>query len=208
MYKKIILITLSFFLFGCTSNINQMTLKEIIDESIKEEKTFVNINNKGYKYHLPSEFTVAEDKDYIQKLTSKNKIYYMNVDIVSYYYKNRLETKHNLDDYEYYTFDHDNKQGYLRITKNNNNFVVELCYNYAIIEVEVEESELRYAISRGILILDSIKYNDLVIEKYIVENSIENSETIFKIPKPENKENNKNVLEYIEEFDPSEGSED
>lgn len=204
MYKKIILITLSFFLFGCTSNINQMTFREIIDESIQEEKTFVNINNKGYKYHLPSEFTIVEDNDYIQKLSSKNRTYYMNIDIVSYYYKNRLETKHSLDDYEYYTFDNGNKQGYLKITKNSKNFVVELCYNYAIIEVEVEESELRYAVSRGILILDSIKYNDLVIEKYIVENSIENSETVYNIPKPENKENNKNVLEYIEESDPGE----
>ena len=208
MYKKIILITLSFFLFGCASNINQMTFQEIIDESIQEEKTFININNKGYKYYLPAEFTVAEDKDYIQKLTSKNRVYYMNVDIVSYFYKNKLETKHNLDDFEYYTFEHNNKQGYLKITKNNKNFVVELCYNYAIIEVEVEESELRYAVSRGILILDSIKYNDLVIEKYIEENSIENSETIFKIPEPADKTSNKNVLEYIEEFDPSEGSED
>ena len=77
-----------------------------------------------------------------------------------------------------------------------------MCYNYAIIEVEVEESELRYAVSRSILILDSIKYNDLVIEKYIVENSIENSETVYNIPKPADKENNKNVLEYIEESDP------
>ena len=204
MYKKIILITLSFFLFGCTSNINQMTFREIIDESIQEEKSFVNINNKGYKYHLPSEFTVVEDNDYIQKLSSKNRTYYMNIDIVSYYYKNRLETKHSLDDYEYYTFDNGDKQGYLKITKNNKNFVGELCYNYAIIEVEVEESELRYAVSRGILILDSIKYNDLVIEKYIVENSIENSETVYNIPKPEDKENSKNVLEYIEESDPGE----
>ena len=204
MYKKIILIALSFFLFGCTSNINQMTFREIIDESIQEEKSFVNINNKGYKYHLPSEFTVVEDNDYIQKLSSKNRTYYMNIDIVSYYYKNRLETKHSLDDYEYYTFDNGDKQGYLKITKNNKNFVVELCYNYAIIEVEVEESELRYAVSRGILILDSIKYNDLVIEKYIVENSIENSETVYNIPKPEDKENSKNVLEHIEESDPGE----
>ena len=43
MYKKIILITLSFFLFGCTSNINQMTFREIIDDSIKEEKSSFSI---------------------------------------------------------------------------------------------------------------------------------------------------------------------
>ena len=81
------------------------------------------------------------------------------------------------------------------LEKNNNNFVVELCYNYAIIEVEVEESEFRYAISRCIAILNSIQYNDLVIEKYIVDNNIENSETVYKIPQPENKSENKNVLE-------------
>ena len=48
-------------------------------------------------------------------------------------------------------------------------------------------------------ITNSIQYNDLVIEKYIVDNNIENSETVYKIPQPENKESNKNVLEYIEE---------
>lgn len=202
MSKKIMIILLSLFLFGCnTKNINQMTLKEIINESIKNTETYTNINNKGYKYHLPSEFAVYEDKDYVQTLLSRNNLYYLNIDIVSYYYKNKMETKPNLEDYEYYTFNYDNKNGYLKVSKDNNTFLVELCYNYAIIEVEVEENELRYAISRSIAILNSIQYNDLVIEKYIEDNNIENSETIYNIPKPENKENNKNILEYIEEFE-------
>ena len=76
-----------------------------------------------------------------------------------------------------------------------------MCYNYAIIEVEVEESELRYAISRGITILKSIKYNDLVIEKYINDNDLESSETIYKLPEPKNKDEKKNILEYIEEYE-------
>ena len=130
-----------------------------------------------------------------------------NIDVVSYYYKNDMVQERNLKDYEYYEFGSDDKNGYMRITRNDSKFLVELCYNYAIIEVEVEESELRYAISRGILILDSIQYNDLVIEKYIVENSIDNSETIFKIPEPADKNSNKNVLEYIEESDNTEVSE-
>ena len=78
---------------------------------------------------------------------------------------------------------------------------INLCYNYAIIEVEVKESELRYAISRSIAILKSIKYNDLVIEKYISENDLDSSETVYKIPEPKNKDESKNILEYIEEYE-------
>ena len=199
MCKKIIVILLSFLLVGCDTNINKMSLEEIIDDAIVSNNSYINVNGKGYKYYLPNEFTVYEDKDYVQILLSKNKLYYLNIDIVSYFYKNKMVTKHELNDFEYYDFNYKQKSGYLRITKNNKKFLVELCYNYAIIEVEVEESELRYAISRGIAILNSIQYNDLVIEKYIVDNNIENSETVYNIPQPENKESNKTVLEYIEE---------
>ena len=201
MYKKIILILSIFLLVGCGTNISKMSIKEIIDDAIINEQKYLNVNNKGYRYYLPAEFTVYEDKDYVQTLLSKNNFYYLNVDIVSYYYKNKIESKHNFDEYEYYTFNYNNKDGYIKITKNDEKFLVELCYNYAIIEVEVVESELRYAVSRSIAILNSIQYNDLVIEKYIVENNIENSETVYKIPQPENKDGNKTILEYIEEFE-------
>ncbi|MDD6272036.1 MAG: hypothetical protein PUA90_00755 [bacterium] len=199
MIKKILIIICVFFLFGCEStNINNMTLEEIVNKQISLEPSNTTVNRKGYKYYLPQEFSVKEDDDYVQKLISNNNIYYLNIDIVSYYYKNNMDTIHELDDYEYYEFGDTDKSGYLRITKNNENFFVELCYNYAIIEVEVEESNLRYAISRAITILNSIKYNDLVIEKYITDNDVDTSETIYKIPEPKNKDNSKNILEYIE----------
>ena len=67
MYKKIILIIMSFLLIGCTSNnINKLTLEEIIDSSLDSKNSYININNKGYKYNLPDEFIVYEDKDYVQ----------------------------------------------------------------------------------------------------------------------------------------------
>ncbi len=202
MYKKIILIIMSFLLIGCTSNnINKLTLEEIIDSSLENENSYVNVNNKGYKYNLPDEFIVYEDNDYVQTLMSKNNFYFLNVDVVSYYYKNNMIQERNLKDYEYYEFGNDDKSGYMRITRNDSKFLVELCYNYAIIEVEVEESELRYAVSRGISILNSIEYNDLVIGNYIEDNDIENRETVYNIPEPENKNDNDNVLEFIEEFE-------
>ena len=103
MYKKIgILIISIFLLFGCKStNINKLTLQEIINTSIKEDVKDYNVNSKGYRYYLPNEFSVVKDEDYIQELLSKNNKYYLNVDIVSYYYKNAISEERNIDDYEY-----------------------------------------------------------------------------------------------------------
>lgn len=199
--KKIIILICMFLLIGCTNNnINTMSLEEIVKDSISTKSTLFNTNSKGYKYYLPTEFSIAREDDFVQELISHNTKYYLNIDIVSYYYKTGMKTEHDFDDYEYFTFEKDGNNGYLKIRKNNDYFFVELCYNYAIIEVEVKESELRYAISRGIMILNSIKYNDSVIEKYINDNDLESSETVYKIPEPENNEA-KNVLEYIEEYE-------
>ena len=202
MYKKILIILGVFLLFGCSSNnISSLSLEEIINNTIKKESSLYNTNSKGYKYYLPEEFNLSEDKDFVQELSSHNNNYYLNVDIVSYYYKNTMKSNHDYDDYEYITFENNDKNGYLRIRKNSDYFFVELCYNYAIIEVEVEESELRYAVSRAITILNSIKYNDLVIEKYINDNDLDSSETVYKLPEPKNKNENKNILQYIEEYE-------
>ena len=205
MIKKILIIICVFLLCGCTTlNINKLTFHEIVDNVISKENKQYNTNNKGYRYFLPTEFSVSKDSDFVQELTSHNSVYYLNVDIVSYYYKNNMKTEHDLSDYEYFTFENDDKLGYLRIRKNNDYFFVEVCYNYAIIEVEVKDSELKYAVSRSMMILNSIKYNDLVIEKYINENDIESKETIYKIPEPKNKNDSKNILQYIEKYEESE----
>ena len=173
--------------------------EDIIKLTINENNKLYNVNNKGYRYNLPIEFSVYSDRDYSQVLLSNNTKYYMNVDVVGYYYKNKYIKEHDDSDFEFFEFEHEDKTGYLRITKNNDNFFVELCYNYAIIEVEVKQSELRYAISRSISILNSIKYNDLVIEKYIGENDLDSKESIYSIPQPSSKSGSKNVLQYIEE---------
>ncbi len=203
MYKKIVTITCALLLTACTNQtyyLNNLTYEDIINISINETKTVTNINNKGYKYYLPTGFIVSKDNGYNQELLSDDNIrYYLNIDIVGYYYKNRMQSTHDINDYKYYEFEYKDKSGYLKITENNDNFFVELCYNYAIIEVEVKGSNLRYAISRGIVILNSIQYNDLVIEKNIGNNDIDSAETVYKIPEPKEKDSSKNILEYIEE---------
>ena len=202
MLKKFIIIICMFLLIGCTNNnINTMSLKDIVETSIEKDTTLYNTNGKGYKYYLPTEFSVSNSDDFVSELVSHSTTYYLNIDIVSYYYKNTIVSEHDFDDYEYFTFSNGNKEGYLRIRENNDYFFVELCYNYAIIEVEVKESELRYAVSRGISLLESIRYNDLVIEKYINDNDLDSSETIYKIPEPKEKNESKNILQYIDEYE-------
>lgn len=203
MYKKITIIICLLFLTACTKQtyyINNLSYEDIINVSINDNGKTTNTNNKGYKYYLPTGFIVSKDNGCNQELLSDdNTRYYLNIDIVSYYYKNKMKTSHDLNDYKYYEFENNNKSGYLKITQNNDTFFVELCYNYAIIEVEVKESNIRYAISRGIIILNSIEYNDLIIQKYIGNNDIDNAETVYKIPEPKDKDSSKNILEYMGE---------
>ena len=201
MYKKIIIVLCLFLFTGCTRTyyMNSLSYEEILNNATIEENNLHNTNNKGFKYYLPTGFSVTKDNEFNQTLTSNNNIYYLNIDIVSYYYKKGSEETKEIDDYYFYKFNKNNKDGYLRIRKNNDKFFVELCYNYAIIEVEVEENEIKYAVSRGITILNSIKYNDTVIEKKLNDKDLESKETAYKIPEPKEKNEIKNVLEYINE---------
>ncbi len=201
MYKKIIIVLCLFLFTGCTRTyyMNSLSYEEILNYATIEENDLHNTNNKGFKYYLPTGFSVTKDDGFNQTLTSHNNIYYLNIDIVSYYYKKGTEETKELDDYYFYKFNKNSKDGYLRIRKNNDKFFVELCYNYAIIEVEVEESEIKYAVSRGITILNSVKYNDTVIEKKLNDKDLESKETAYKIPEPKEKNETKNVLEYINE---------
>src|SRR5574344_144401 len=132
MYKKIILIICLFVLTGCSKTyyLNDMSLEDIINLNVSSVNDLSNVNNKGYRYNLPVGFSVYSDEDYNQILLSNNNKYYLNVDIVGYYYRNSISGSHEIDDYKYYIFSNGDKNGYLRITKNNDYFFVELCYNY------------------------------------------------------------------------------
>lgn len=201
MYKKIIVVLCLLLFTGCTNTyyMNNLSYEEILNNATSEANDLHNTNNKGFKYLLPSGFNISKDDGFNQTLISQNNIYYLNIDIVSYYYKKDLNETKNIDDYYFYSFEKNDIEGYLRIRKNNDKFFVELCYNYAIIEVELEESNIKYAVSRGITILNSIKYNDVVIEKQLNDKDQDTKETAYKIPEPKDKNEKKNVLEYMDE---------
>ena len=125
---------------------------------------------------------------------------YLYVDVISYYYKNNL----NLDDKDssdcsyYYKINNNNKNGYVKITKDKDKYFMKVVYNYAKIETYVEEYELADILSYSMIILNSINYNDNLIEKILQDDYYSSSFKEYKIKKPEDAESK--FSEYLSEY--------
>src|SRR5699024_130179 len=96
---------------------------------------------------------------------------------------------------------HNNKEGYLEINKQNDKFFIEMMYNYAKIEVLVDEEELKEAVTNISYILSSLRYNRTVIRNLIDEDILDFEEKTYEIAKPKEEVETKNILEYAEEYD-------
>jgi len=74
-------------------------------------------------------------------------------------------------------------------------------YNYAKIEVMVEENSLKKAVADMVIILSSIEYNDEMLRRLESENLLNYSEVSIDIFKKTSNNDNSNFLKYVEEFD-------
>ena len=117
----------------------------------------------------------------------------MYVDLIAYY--NKVKRDYEINDKLYYSrlLVKDDKSGYINITKEDDQFFVEMEYNYAKIETYVKEKDLSRTIRKMCVILNSFKYNDKVIESMIGENQISYEEEEFKLFKSEG-----NSEDYLE----------
>ena len=78
-------------------------------------------------------------------------------------------------------------------------------YNYAKIEVKVEENDLNNAINNSIIILSTIKYDKDIIDNLIGDNKINSNEENLNIfDKVTNKSD---FLDIVEEYDNYDGKE-
>ena len=199
MKKKFLLIMVLLLCIGCTRIDNNYN--DIIDSVTKNNSNIYNTTALGYKYYLPLGISKVYDKDYNQKFKINNTYMYLYVDIVSYYYKNNL----NLDDNDsnnsyFYTRinSSDNKTGYVKITKDYDKYFIKVVYNYAKIEAYVHEWEISDVLSYAMIILDSINYNDKLVESIILEELYSSSFKEYKIKKPEDAESK--FSEYLSEY--------
>ena len=203
MKKIILLISIILFTTACT-NINKIDYKENIDNVIKYNKKnkIYNHYGNGYKYYLPKYMSIKNVSNYNEKINSNDNTYYLYVDIVSFFNKADNIIRNKCDE----TFEFGNNDGFLCINNVNNKYLVEIVYNYAKIEVIVDDSYLKEAINNSITILSTIKYDDELIENLIVENKINSNEETLSIF--DDKKKKQDFIDVIEEYDNYDAKED
>ena len=99
-------------LTGCTK-INNLSLDQIVNNTIETKVKLSNQYRTGYKYYLPRGLSVINQSDYNEKINTDRYSYYLYVDVVSYYNKVKSEFKVNNSAYYSKAIKHDKNFGYL-----------------------------------------------------------------------------------------------
>lgn len=197
MKKLIFLTAIIFLLCGC-SNINKISYDEILNSYLSQEKINTNTVKVGYKYYKPYSLRLVESNNYNDVFISDNHLFYMYTDLVSYFNKTKMEYVEN--DVSLYSkkITKDGKSGYIEINEiDDDQYLIEIMYNYAKIEVMVDKLYIDNALAISLNILFSIEYNDNVVKNLMGEdvlNSYEENINIFKTISSD-----KNFLEFVEE---------
>lgn len=185
-------------LTGCTKlddNIDHL-LSTILDSEVNK----VNTVSTGYQLYIPMGVTQLDDNEYNQKLKIRDTHIYLYVDIVSYYYKNNLNyMEKDGFDYFYNEIKHNDKSGYVGIKKvDNDNYFVKIVYNYSKIEFYASYSDLSYITANSLIILNSIKFNDNLINLELSDDYSTFGEVEYELEKPEGSKST--FSQYLQEF--------
>lgn len=195
--KFLILLLIGLFsLCGC-SNIKNMNTDSLLNELANKTGKYNEVN-RAFKYYLPSGLSIDSYDDYNAVFSSANYKYYLYVDLISYYKK--VEFEYDVNNKAFYSkkIDFDNKTGYIEINlKENDKYLIEIMYNYAKIEVIVDEENIKSAITNSMVVLSSVKYNNNLLESIVGENVLTAKEIEFNIF--ETKKNESNFLKVSEE---------
>ena len=197
--KKIILaLFMLVFLTGCTP-VQKMNIEDIVNDRISKDIRLTNEHRAGYKYYLHKGMNINDKSSYNEKIKSGNYTYYLYVDVVSYY--NKVIDKFESKDDVYYSssIDYQEKFGYLEIKNiKDDKYIIEIMYNYAKIEVIVNEDDINVAVSNAINVLSSIEYNDTMINKLIGEETSSFNELEYNIFETTN---DSTYLEFVNDED-------
>lgn len=197
MKKIIIAILLLFIITGCV-NINNLEFETLTEEVLASKIEVYNQYRTGYKYYLPRNLILANKTKFNEKIVSSKYTYYLYVDAISFHNKVKNEYETNKNAFYSQAINGENK-GYLEINQVGDNYLVELMYNYAKIEVITRKDDLNLVVSNAMVLLSSINYNEKIINNLIGENILHSNEKDFNIF--ETRTTDSKFIEYIEQYD-------
>ena len=169
MHKRtILLIVICLLICGCTQ-IKDMSVESITDR-LYTRINKSNVYHTGYKYYLPSTMQVTNYLLYNDVIEDSKYHYYLYVSEIDYY--NKVENSYKECNNCYYSklLNRDKNIGYLEVNLHKSGqYLIEIMYNYAKIEVMVDEIDINEALTSAVTILRSIQYNDTIINNLMGE---------------------------------------
>ena len=180
--KKVFLLVAIIILFSGCSNINENSIDGIISDALNSPIDTTNVSRMGYEYYLPRGLIVWSSTDFNEILTDQKYLYYLYVDVVSYDSNVTFEYTKNTNSYYSSNLNYKNRLGYIEINLyENNQYLIEIMYNYAKIEVVAYESDIKLCVAYAMSVLSSITYNDSVIANYLGDDVFLSSEEDYDI---------------------------
>ena len=181
MKRIFLLCMLVMLVTGCTS-IKSSEISSIVNETLSSVINITNTNRNGYSYYLPRGISVKSTKSFNERLEDDLYQYYLYVDVVSYNNKTSFKYIKNNKAYFSSNLENNGKYGYIEINNyTNNQYLIEIMYNYAKIEVVVYEKDIKNVLANAMTIISSISYNDNIIINYLASSSFEGNEEVFNI---------------------------
>lgn len=185
---------------GCTTyHIQNMSYEKIVDAILYEKNPKTNKALQGFKFYLPRDCKIVSSEGSNATFTSNGDNYYLYIDLISYYNKKNNDYNLELKGDRIFTkkIDYQGKVGYVIITKQANNYFLEIMHNYGKIEVVTDEIHIKEALAKSITLLSSIEYNDKIIESLIGTNFLNYNEETYNLLSPNNSKTD--FLDYVEE---------
>lgn len=194
--KKILLIIVMILtLAGCV-NIKSYSYDDIIN-TLSHKPKKANTFKKGHQFYVPRGLQVEDSGPNYAILSSSDFYYYLYIDLVSYNENKNISYEINENAIYSKSINYNGKSGYVEINLwENNQYLIEIVYNYAKIEVMVDEGLINRALANSISILNSIKYNDIIIENLLKDDNLTYTEEIFDLF--EESKDNSNYLNSID----------
>ena len=92
MKKSLLLLLITLLLTGCTiTRMDNKSYEQVMDKVLSLNIKLYNKVGKGYKYYAPRGVVRTDSNTYNDVLKRNDMTYYLYVDVVSYYYKTKID---------------------------------------------------------------------------------------------------------------------